>query len=88
MVSVSKILMFAFHHLIISGVSCYSYLWLEFIPPVILLASVIRPELPPESQCSEFSLQTSSPLAGKVHRYLVFGPASLQKMKARNRACP
>ena len=34
------------------------------------------------------SLQACSPLAGKVHRYLAFGPASWQKMKAQNRACP
>ena len=41
--SVSKILMFAFGHLVISGVSCYSCLWLELVPPVILLASISRP---------------------------------------------
>jgi hypothetical protein len=35
--------MFAFCHLIFSGVSCYSCLWLELVPPVILLASVSRP---------------------------------------------
>ena len=38
-----KILMFAFCHLIISGVSCYSCLWLELVPLVILLASISRP---------------------------------------------
>ena len=43
MVSVSKILMFAFRHLVISGVSCYSCLWLELVPLVILLASISRP---------------------------------------------
>ena len=43
LVSVSKILKFAFRHLVISGVSCYSCLWLELVPPVILLASVSRP---------------------------------------------
>jgi hypothetical protein len=32
-------------------------------------------------------LQASSPLTGKVHRYLVFRPASWLKMKAQNRAC-
>jgi hypothetical protein len=41
--SVSKILMFAFSHLVISGVSCYSCLILELVPPVILLASISRP---------------------------------------------
>ena len=43
LVSFSKILTFAFHHLVISGVSCHSCLWLELVPPVILLASVSRP---------------------------------------------
>jgi hypothetical protein len=36
LVSVSKILMFAFSHLVVSGVSCDSCLWLELVPPVIL----------------------------------------------------
>ena len=44
MFSVSKVLTFAFHHLVSSGVSCYSYsLWLELVPLVILFASVSRP---------------------------------------------
>jgi hypothetical protein len=30
-------------HLVISGVSCYSCLWLELVPLLILLASVSRP---------------------------------------------
>jgi hypothetical protein len=51
LVSVSKILMFAFHHLVISGVRFSSCLWLELVPPVILLASVSSPE----SQWSEHS---------------------------------
>ena len=37
---------------------------------------------------SEYSLQASSPLTGKVHRGLAFMPASWLKMKAQNRACP
>ena len=41
-----KILTFAFHHLVISDVSCYSCLWLELVPPVILLASVSTPGSP------------------------------------------
>ena len=41
--SVSKILTSAIRHLVISGVSCYSCLWLELIPLVILLASTSRP---------------------------------------------
>jgi hypothetical protein len=36
--------MSAFRHLIISGFSCYSFLWLELFPFVILLASTNRPE--------------------------------------------
>jgi hypothetical protein len=35
--------LFAFCHLVISGVSYYSCLWLELVPPVILLASVSTP---------------------------------------------
>jgi hypothetical protein len=46
LVSVSKILTFAFRHLVISGVSCYSCLWLELVSPVIRLASVSRPGSP------------------------------------------
>ena len=42
LVSVIKILTFAFSRLVISGFSCYSCLWLELVPPVILLASVSR----------------------------------------------
>jgi hypothetical protein len=36
--------MFAFCHLAISGVRCYSCLWLEIVPLMILLASLCRPE--------------------------------------------
>jgi hypothetical protein len=75
LISVSKILKFAFCHLFISGVSCYSCLWLELVPLMILLASISRPgrlALSSEFQWSEPSLQASSPLTGKVHRYLVF----------------
>jgi hypothetical protein len=43
LVSVRKSLKLAFHHLAISGVSYYSCLWLDLVPPVILLASVSRP---------------------------------------------
>ena len=41
--SVSRILTFAFRHLVISEASCYSCLWLELVPQVILLASISRP---------------------------------------------
>jgi hypothetical protein len=34
------IFLFAFQNLVISGVRCSSYLWLELVPSVILLASV------------------------------------------------
>ena len=43
MVFVSKILTFAFCHLVISEASCYSCLWLELVPQVTLLASISRP---------------------------------------------
>ena len=33
----------AFAHLVISGVRCSSYLWMELVFPVSLLASVITP---------------------------------------------
>jgi hypothetical protein len=89
-VSVSKIITFTFLHLVISGVSCYSCLWLELVPQVILLASISRPgrlDFSSEFQWSEHSLQASSPPAGKVHRYLAFGTASWQKTRARYSAC-
>jgi hypothetical protein len=35
--------MFAFHHLVISGASCYTCLWLELVPQVIMLAFISRP---------------------------------------------
>jgi hypothetical protein len=44
--SFSKILKFAFCFLAISGVSCYSCLYLEPVPLVILLASISRPGRP------------------------------------------
>ena len=68
---------FAFCHLLISGVSCYSCLWLEIVPLMMLLASISRPgwlAFSSEFQWSEYSQQASSPLTGKVHSYLVFGP--------------
>jgi hypothetical protein len=34
--------MFAFHHLVISGASCFSCLWLELVPQMTLLASISR----------------------------------------------
>ena len=43
MVSVSKILKFAFRHLVISEAICYSCLWLELVLQVTLLASINRP---------------------------------------------
>jgi hypothetical protein len=35
--------MFAFRHLVISEASCYSFLWLELVPQVTLLASINSP---------------------------------------------
>jgi hypothetical protein len=43
LISVSRILTFAFCHLVFSGASCYSCLWLELVPQVIMLASISRP---------------------------------------------
>ena len=91
LISVSTILTFAFGHLVISGASCYSFLWLELVPQVIVLASISRPgrlHLCSEFQLSEDSLQASSPLTGKVHRYMALRPPSWPKTKAQNRTCP
>ena len=46
LVSVGKILMFAFCHLVMSDVRYSSCLWLQLVPPVILLASVSTPGIP------------------------------------------
>jgi hypothetical protein len=46
LVSVSNILIFAFCHLVISGVRCSNCLWLELVLSVILLASVNTPGSP------------------------------------------
>ena len=43
MVSVNRILTFAFCHLVFSGASSYSCLWLELVPQVIMLASIRKP---------------------------------------------
>jgi hypothetical protein len=43
LISVSRILTFAFRHLVISEASCYSCLWFELIPQVTLSASISRP---------------------------------------------
>ena len=87
LVSVSKILTFAFRHLVISGVRCSSCLWLELVPPVILLASDSTPGSPtlsPQSLWSEYSLQTISPLAGKINSGLELSSTSWLKTKARS----
>ena len=43
MISVSRILTFAFRHLVTSEASCDSCLWLELVPQVTLLASISTP---------------------------------------------
>ena len=43
LISVSRILTFAFRHLVISEASCYSCLWLELVSQVTLLASISTP---------------------------------------------
>jgi hypothetical protein len=71
--------MFTFCLLVISGVICYSCLCLENFPSVFLSPSISRPgrlDLSSEFYWSEHSLQASSPLTGKVHRYLAFRPPS------------
>jgi hypothetical protein len=42
LISVSRILIFAFNLLVISEASCYSCLWLELVPQEIKLASISR----------------------------------------------
>jgi hypothetical protein len=84
---VSKILMFAFCHLVISGVRCSSCLWPELVPPVILLSSVSTHRIPtPESPWSEHFLQARFPPAGNVYSSLVLRSASWLKMNARRDA--
>ena len=53
-----------------------------------LISRPWRLALSSEFQLSEHSLQASSPLTGKVHRYLALGPPSWPKTKAQNRTCP
>jgi hypothetical protein len=76
LVSVSKILTFAFRHLLISGVRCSSCLWLGLVPLVILLPSVSTPGSPTLSWVSSFTL------AGKVHRGLELSSASQLNINA------
>jgi hypothetical protein len=55
-VFVGKILEFAFHHLVISGVRYSCCLWLDLVPPMSLWASVSisgRPALSWQDQCTE-----------------------------------
>jgi hypothetical protein len=82
--------MFAFCHLVISDVSCYSCLWLELVSPVVLLASVSSPGRPAPSWVSVVIALSAGNLSScrVVHRGLVFRSASWLKMKAWNRACP
>ena len=83
LVSVNKILTFAFHHLVISGVRCSSCLWLKIVPPVILSSLAhLGFQLSPESQWSKHSLHSSSPFVGKMHSGLELRSTSWLKMKA------
>jgi hypothetical protein len=45
LVSVSKIFIFAFCHLVISGVRCSSWLWMELVPPVTSVSTPGSPTL-------------------------------------------
>ena len=90
LVSVSKIFRFTFRHLVISGVSCYSCLCIEIVPLLLLLPSISRPgrlALSSVFQWSEQSLQASSPLSGKVHSYLVFGPPPGPRLDLSQKLC-
>jgi hypothetical protein len=63
LISVTKILTFAFCHLVIDGVSCYSCLWLELVPPVVLLASVSTLGIPTLSRVSVFRVLSAGKLS-------------------------
>ena len=63
MFSVNKILIFAFCYLVISGVRCYSCLWLELVPPVVLLASVSTLGIPTLSRVSVFRVLSAGKLS-------------------------
>ena len=77
--------MFAFSHLVISGISCYSWLWLELVTPMILIASISRPGRYLLSfQWPLFSLQASSLLSGKLHRYLLAEDEGLKPGLSQN----
>jgi hypothetical protein len=78
--SVSRILTFAFRYLVISGASCYSCLWLEFFPQVIMLASISRPGRLALSLVSVVRVLSAGKLFLLQGRYLVFEPASWQKL--------
>jgi hypothetical protein len=89
LVSVSQILTFAFHHLVISGVSCYSCLWLELVPPVIgACSSCDSVSLCQHSRESNslLSLSFQSTLCRQVRRGLELSSAWL-KMKASKGSC-
>ena len=88
LVFVSNILTFAFHHLVISGVSCCSCLWLDLVPQVFMLASISRPGRLALSWVSVFRVLSAGKhsLAVKVPRYLVFEPASWQKLWSTHRS--
>jgi hypothetical protein len=88
---VSKIITFTFRHLLIPGVSCYSCLCLEIVTLEILLPSISRPgrlDLSSEFQWSDHSLQASSPLTGKVYRYLAFRPPPGRRWRPKTAPFP
>jgi hypothetical protein len=77
----NKILTFAFLHLVISGVSCYNCVWLELVPPVILLASVSSPGSPALSSVLMVSVLSAGKLSSCKESAHAFRPASWLKMK-------
>ena len=81
--------MFAFYHLVISGVSFSKCLWLELVPPVNLLATVSTPRSPTLSWISVVRLLSEGKLSSCKEGAQRSGPSSASwlKMKTGNGPC-
>jgi hypothetical protein len=90
LVSVIKILTFAFRHLVISAISCNSCLLLDLIPPVILLASVNSPSSPALSWVSVVRILSAGKLflQGRCTEVWHSDVPCGWRWKPGNRACP
>jgi hypothetical protein len=91
LVSVSKILMFAFHHLITSDITCYNCLWLELVPPLILFGSVSTSGSPTLFWVSVGRVLSAGKLSScrdGEQRFWSSIPPPWLKMKARKAPCP